>query len=120
MTSTQHDRLLYVLDLIQYHWKIKEEKNYKVEAGNKKVHVNFYNKLHRDQASIDIFYVGKDASGKEKFKKIIEKMQSGKTIYIESHPGHIFSVRDSTKGNEITRFQVNGLYGQAEWFSVEV
>jgi len=120
LTSTQHDRLLHILDSIQYHWKAIEEKNYKVEAANEKVHVSFYNKLPRNQAPVSIFYVGKDSSGKEKYKKIIENMESSKTVYVESHSGHVFSVRDSIKGNEITRFQVNARYGQAEWFSVEV
>lgn len=119
MTSAQHDRLSHVLDSIQYHWKAIEEIDYKKEAANEKVHVSFYNKLPRNQAPVSIFFIGKDSSGKEKYKKIIEKMESGKTIYVESHPGHIFSVRDSIKGNEKTRFQVNARYGEAEWFSVE-
>jgi len=119
LAPAQNDRLLHILDSVQYHWN-EEEEGHKVVEADEKVHVNFHNKLSEDQSPINIAFLGVGAEEQKEANMVTEKMEPGSTLYIESYPGHVFLVTNAETGDEIKKFEVKADYGKAEWFSIEL
>jgi len=120
LSVVQSDRLVHILDSIQYHWKEEEEDEEKFAEADEKVHVSFHNNLSLE-SPINILFVEKDENGMEVENSMVaEEVQPWEIFTIESHPGHTFKAFDAGNGNEIAKFEVDAPYGRAQWFPVEL
>merc|ERR1711862_1043312 len=63
LSVVQSDRLVHILDSIQYHWDEEEEDEEKFAEADLKVHVSFHN--FSLESPINILFVEKDENGKE-------------------------------------------------------
>jgi len=118
LTHAQGNRVLHVLDSIQYHWNLEEENNKFVKSGEK-VHVSFHN-MRDAENPLRIEFVGFRDEKVDDPQVVAEKVWKAETVTLESHPGHLFTVYDAVTDEELTQFEVTKDYGRAEWFSVEL